>query len=61
MSSDYSFKERIKDIINGDTDYDKLRKESMQGNIDRADHIFQFLLAFFGFGFWIVMLLKYLL
>lgn len=58
MSEEYSFKDRIKDIINGNTDYDKLRKQSRQRNIDRADHIFQLLLLLFGLGFWVVMILK---
>lgn len=58
MSEEYSFKGRIKDIINGNTDYDKLRKQSRQRNIDRADHIFQLLLLLFGLGFWVVMILK---
>ncbi len=61
MSTDYNIRERIKDIINGSTDYDKLRKSSIQGMIDRADNIFQFLLLLFGLGFWIVMILKYFL
>ena len=60
MSEEYSIKEKLKDIINGTVDYDKERKASMQGNIDRADGIFQFLLLFFGLGFWIVMILKML-
>ena len=29
MSEEYRFKDRIKDIINGDVDYDKLRKAGM--------------------------------
>lgn len=61
MSQDYSFKDRIKDIINGTTDFERNRKASMQGQIDRADHIFQFLLLLFGLGFWIVMLIRYFL
>ena len=60
MSEEYSIKEKLKDIINGTVDYDKERKASMQGNIDRADGIFQFLLLLFGLGFWIVMILKML-
>lgn len=36
MSEEYRFKDRIKDIINGDVDYDKLRKAEKQGWIDRA-------------------------
>ena len=28
MSEEYSFKDRIKDIINGEVDYDKQRKSS---------------------------------
>lgn len=60
MSENYSIKEKLKDIINGTVDYDKERKASMQGNIDRADNIFQFLLLLFGLGFWVVMLLKLL-
>ena len=60
MSEEYSIKEKLKDIINGTVDYDKERKASMQGNIDRADGIFQFLLRLFGLGFWIVMILKML-
>ena len=35
MSEEYRFKDRIKDIINGDVDYDKLRKAEKQGWIDR--------------------------
>ena len=31
MSEEYRFKDRIKDIINGDVDYDKLRKAEKQG------------------------------
>lgn len=61
MSEDYSIKDRIKDIINGTTDSDRVRKASMQGQIDRADTIFQLLLLVFGLGFWIVMILKYFL
>ena len=60
MSEEYSIKEKLKDIINGTVDYDKERKASMQGNIDRADGIFQFLLLLFGLGFWFVMILKML-
>ena len=41
MSEEYRFKDRIKDIINGDVDYDKLRKAEKQGWIDRADTGFQ--------------------
>ncbi len=58
MSEEYSIKDKLKDIINGTVDYDKQRKASMQGQIDRADHIFQFLLLLFGLGFWIVFLVK---
>lgn len=58
MSEEYSIKKRIKDIINGTTDAERERKAGMQGQIDRADHIFQFLLLLFGLGFWIVMILK---
>lgn len=61
MSEEYSFKEKLKDIINGTVDYDRERKASMQGQIDRADTIFQFLLILFGLGFWIVLLVKYFL
>lgn len=61
MSEEYSFKEKLKDIINGTVDYDRERKASMQGQIDRADMIFQFLLILFGLGFWIVLLVKYFL
>ena len=72
MSEEYRFKDRIKDIINGDVDYDKLRKAEKQGWIDRADTGFQlflyplpflrnlFLILFF-LGFFIVMLIKYFL
>ena len=60
MSENYSIKDRIKDIINGTTD-SEARKASMQGQIDRADGIFQLLLLVFGLGFWIVMILKYFL
>ncbi len=58
MSDEYSFKDRIKDIINGDVDYDRQRKASMQGWIDRADALFQFFLALFILGFFIVMIIK---
>lgn len=58
MSEQYSIKDRIKDIINGEVDYDKQRKASMQGWIDRADTIFQFLLGLFILGFLIVMVIK---
>lgn len=58
MSEEYSIKNRIKDIINGETDVDRARKESMQGKIDRADDIFQFCLLLFGLGFWVVMILR---
>ncbi|MCI5732024.1 MAG: hypothetical protein MR304_10860 [Eubacterium sp.] len=61
MSEEYSFKDRIKDIINGEVDYDKQRKSSMQGWIDRADTIFQLFLILFFLGFFIVMLIKYFL
>lgn len=61
MSEQYSIKQRIKDIINGEVDYEKQRKASMQGFIDRADQIYQFLLALFILGFVIVMLIKYFL
>ena len=39
MSEEYRFKDRIKDIINGDVDYDKLRKAEKQGWIDRGHRI----------------------
>ncbi len=58
MSEEYSIKNRIKDIINGEADVDRARKESMQGKIDRADDIFQFCLLLFGLGFWVVMILR---
>ncbi len=58
MSDEYSFKDRIKDIINGDVDYDRQRKASMQDWIDRADALFQFFLALFILGFFIVMIIK---
>ncbi len=61
MSQDYSIKDRIKDIINGTTNYERDQKASMQGQIDRADHIFQFCLLLFGLGFWIVMIIQYFL
>lgn len=61
MSEEYSFKDRIKDIINGQVDYDKQRKASMQCWIDRADTIFQLFLILFFLGFFIVMLIKYFL
>ena len=32
MSEEYRFKDRIKDIINDDVDYDKLRKAEKQGS-----------------------------
>lgn len=58
MSEEYSIKDRIRDIINGEADTDRARKESMQGKIDRADDIFQFCLLLFGLGFWVVMILR---
>ena len=61
MSEEYRFKDRIKDIINGDVDYDKLRKAEKQGWIDRADTGFQLFLILFFLGFFIVMLIKYFL
>lgn len=61
MSEQYSIKDRIRDIINGEVDANRQRKASMQGLIDRADHIFQFFLLLFGLGFWIVMILRMLL
>ena len=61
MSEEYSFKDRIKDIIKGQVDYYKQRKASMQGWIDRADTIFQLFLILFFLGFFIVMLIKYFL
>ena len=36
MSDNYSFKERIKGIINGTTDYDRERKASMQSPSSRS-------------------------
>ncbi len=51
MSEEYRFKDRIKDIINGDVDYDKLRKAEKQGWIDRADTGFQLFLILFFLGF----------
>ena len=61
VSEEYSFKDRIKDIINGDVDYDKQRKASIQGWIDRADTIFQLFLILFFVGFFIAMLIRYFL
>ena len=61
MSEEYSFKDRIKDIINGEVDYDKQRKASIQGWIDRADTLYQLFLILFFLGFFIVMLIKYLM
>lgn len=61
MSEEYRFKDRIKDIINGEVDYDKQRKASMQGWIDRADTIFQLFLILFCLGFFIAMLIRYFL
>ena len=61
ISLEYRFKDRIKDIINGDVDYDKLRKAEKQGWIDRADTGFQLFLILFFLGFFIVMLIKYFL
>lgn len=58
MSEEYSIKNRIKDLLNGQADADRTRKESMQGKIDRADDIFQFCLLLFGLGFWVVMILR---
>lgn len=59
MSAEYKFKDRIKDIINGDVDYEKQRKASMQGWIDRADTIFQLFLVLFCLGFFIAMLIRF--
>ena len=61
MSEEYSFKDRIKDIVNGDVDYDKQHKASMQGWIDRADTIFQLFLVLFCLGFFIAMLIRFFL
>lgn len=61
MSEEYKFKDRIRDIINGEVDYDRQRKASMQGWIDRADTIFQLFLILFFLGFFIVMLFMYFL
>lgn len=61
MSDEYRFKDRIKDIINGEVDYDKQRKASIQGWIDRADTIFQLFLILFFLGFFIAMLIRYFL
>ena len=58
MSENYSIKNRIKDIINGESEAERQRKASMQGQIDKADDIFQFCLLLFGLGFWVVMILK---
>lgn len=58
MSEEYSIKKKIADIINGEADSERARKESMKGKIDRADDIFQFFLLLFGLGFWVVMILK---
>lgn len=58
MSEEYSIRDRIRDIINGNVDAERARKASMQDKIDHADHVFQFLLLLFGLGFWIVMILK---
>lgn len=58
MSEQFSIKNRIREIINGETDAERERKASMQGRIDRADDIFQFCLLLFGLGFWVVMILK---
>ena len=59
MSEEYRFKDRIKDIINGDVDHDKLRKAEKQGWIDRADTDSRLFLPLPGF--FIVMLIKYFL
>ncbi len=61
MSDEYSIRERIKDIINGEVDYDRQRKASMKGWIDRADTIFQFGLVLFFVAFFIIMIAKYFL
>lgn len=58
MSEEYSIRDRIRDIMNGNVDAERARKASMQDKIDQADHVFQFLLLLFGLGFWIVMILK---
>lgn len=58
MSDEYSVRDRIRDIINGNDEAQRERKASMQGKIDQADHIFQFCLLLFGLGFWVVMILK---
>ncbi len=49
---------RIREIINAEQDYDREKKASMQGRIDRADKIYQVVLLVFGLGFWVVMILK---
>ncbi len=54
MSEEYSIKKKISDIINGESDSERARKEK----IDRADDIFQFFLLLFGLGFWVIMILK---
>lgn len=61
MTGDYNITQRIKDIINGESDSERARKDSMKGKIDRADDIFQFCLLLFGLGFWVVMILTMLL
>ena len=58
MSGEYNIFSRIRDILDGNADAERQRKAGMQGQIDRADHIFQFCLLLFGLGFWIVMILK---
>jgi hypothetical protein len=58
MSENRTITQRIKDIINGESDSERARKESIQGKIDHADNVFQFFLLLFGLGFWVVMILK---
>ncbi len=58
MSEEYNVKEKIKELLNGQTEADREKKASIKGTIDRADDIFQFCLLLFGLGFWVVMILK---
>lgn len=58
MSEEYHVKNKIKDLLNGQTEADREKKAGMKGKIDRADDIFQFCLLLFGLGFWLVMILK---
>lgn len=58
LSENQSVKNRIKKIIETESETERAHKSSMQGKIDRADGLFQFCLLLFGLGFWVIMILK---